>query len=58
MAPSKRRWIENWRRRKRSRGRAIGDSPERAAERGPKGDVIDFWLKTSGVERESRFKRQ
>jgi hypothetical protein len=52
------RWLERRRERRRLKRGARGDSPERLEEHHtPKRDAMDMWLKSSGVDRESRFKR-
>jgi hypothetical protein len=46
------------RERRRASKAAKGDSPEKQAmSHGPKPDVMDKWLRLSGVERERRFKK-
>jgi hypothetical protein len=51
-------WLARWRERKRLKRQRTGDSPERLEEHHtPKRDAMDMWLKSAGVDRESRFKR-
>ena len=51
-------WLERWRERTRLKRRRTGDSPERLEEHHtPKRDATDMWLKSGGVDRESRFKK-
>jgi hypothetical protein len=50
-------WLERWRERRRVRRQRKGDSPEKLeARHTPKRDAVDMWLKSGGVDRESRFK--
>jgi hypothetical protein len=51
-------WLERKRERKRLKRQRTGDSPERLEQHHtPKRDAMDMWLKSGGVDRESRFKR-
>jgi hypothetical protein len=51
-------WLARWRERRRLKRGRTGDSPERLEEHhAPKRDAVDMWLKSGGVDRESRFKR-
>jgi hypothetical protein len=51
-------WLERKRERKRLKRQRTGDSPERLEQHHtPKRDAVDMWLKSGGVDRESRFKR-
>jgi hypothetical protein len=55
---SRLRWLERRRERRRLKRQARGDSPQRLEEHHtPKRDAMDMWLKSGGVDRESRFKR-
>jgi hypothetical protein len=51
-------WLASRRERKRLKRERTGNSPEKQAEHHmPKRDAIDMWLKSGGVDRESRFKK-
>jgi hypothetical protein len=51
-------WLERWRERKRLKRERTGDSPEKLEQHHtPKRDAMDMWLKSGGVDRESRFKQ-
>jgi hypothetical protein len=51
-------WLQRRRERRRLKRQAQGDSPERLEEHHtPKRDAVDMWLKSGGVDGESRFKR-
>ncbi len=52
-------WADRRREKKRLKQERTGDSPERrATHHTPKRDAMDMWLRSGGVERESRFKEK
>ncbi len=55
---SKPGWLARKREQRRLKRERTGDSPERlATHHTPKRDAMDMWLRSGGVERESRFKK-
>jgi hypothetical protein len=55
---SRRGLVKRWREWRRFRQERTGDSPEKlGTKHTPKRDAIDMWLRSGGVERESRFEK-
>ena len=52
-------WAARWREQRRLTRERKGDSPERlGTHHTPKRDLMDKWLRSGGVERESRFRKK
>ncbi len=52
-------WVARRREQKRLKRERKGDSPERlSTHHTPKRDAMDMWVRSGGVDRESRFKKK